>query len=379
MRNRMLLMAIAAVLLAAPVWAYHDGGVAHCNGCHTMHNSQDSLPVNYNAAGTGPGTPVGTGWPFLLTFQDKSDVCLNCHQGLNNGYKIWADDVLVPNAQKGGGDYVFLEEDNINDGHGGATNPIEGYAAGHSIVSAMMGTVADPMNTTAPGGAYPSSDLGCTSCHDPHGTSSHRLLYQTGQQTISETGFTIDWDTTLLATGIGLFGPAESNTNHNVYNGGVSAWCSECHGVWHQSSGSNIHPSGENLTARVVSIYNQYSGSEDCSGPGNTAPCGTGSFATAYLAEVPFQDPDITDTSSTSGPDTSNSRVVCVSCHRAHASSARDSGRWDFNITGLDEDGVESGSYAIPNPFNEYQRSLCNKCHAQDELDVLVDFSGGGS
>jgi len=40
---------------------------------------------------------------------------------------------------------------------------------------------------------------------------------------------------------------------------------------------------------------------------------------------------------------------------------------------------VESGSYAIPNPFNEYQRSLCNKCHAQDELDVLVDFSGGGS
>ena len=33
--------AAALVLVAAPTLAFHDAGVAHCNGCHTMHNSQD--------------------------------------------------------------------------------------------------------------------------------------------------------------------------------------------------------------------------------------------------------------------------------------------------------------------------------------------------
>ena len=74
------------------------------------------------------------------------------------------------------------------------------------------------------------------------------------------------------------------------------------------------------------------------------------------------------------GP-TGTSQVACMSCHRAHATSAMDAGRWDFNVTGLAEDGVESTSYAIPNPFDNFQRSLCNKCHSQDEFDEAFDFS----
>jgi hypothetical protein len=64
-----------------------------------------------------------------------------------------------------------------------------------------------------------------------------------------------------------------------------------------------------------------------------------------------------------------------MTCHRAHASSASDAGRWDFTITGLAEDGHESGSYTIPNPYDSGQRSLCNKCHTQDEYDAAVDFA----
>ena len=64
-----------------------------------------------------------------------------------------------------------------------------------------------------------------------------------------------------------------------------------------------------------------------------------------------------------------------LSCHRAHATSAPDAGRWDFSVTGLAEDGIESGSYALPNPYDGNQRSLCNKCHARDEYDELVDFT----
>ena len=70
--------------------------------------------------------------------------------------------------------------------------------------------------------------------------------------------------------------------------------------------------------------------------------------------------------SSTQGP-TAASQVMCLTCHRAHATSAMDAGRWDFNVTFLHEDGVESGSYALPDPYADVdQRSLCNKCHIKD-------------
>ena len=61
-----------------------------------------------------------------------------------------------------------------------------------------------------------------------------------------------------------------------------------------------------------------------------------------------------------------------MTCHRAHASSAMDAGRWDFNVTFLSEDGDESGSYEIPDPYADpgNQRSLCNKCHVQDAFDL---------
>ena len=44
-----------ALIVAAPALAFHDNGVAHCNGCHTMHNSEDGAPMNYDATGTADG------------------------------------------------------------------------------------------------------------------------------------------------------------------------------------------------------------------------------------------------------------------------------------------------------------------------------------
>jgi hypothetical protein len=56
--------------------------------------------------------------------------------------------------------------------------------------------------------------------------------------------------------------------------------------------------------------------------------------------------------------------VMCLSCHRAHATSAPGAGRWDFNVSLLAEDGVESGSYPIPDPYmSASQGTLCTKCH----------------
>ncbi len=371
---KLLILAAAAVLVTgAPALAFHDGGVAACNGCHTMHNSSNGQPMNYKADGTIGGTPVGTGYTDLLLFQNKSDVCLRCHGNNTASYGVWSSDPAAPNvvrANRGGGDYVFLQEDNINDGRGGATNPILGHAAGHSVISGIKGTSADPVLTTSPGGTFAAANLACTSCHDPHGTGSYRLLYQSGQS-VNTAVFTstFDADGIALSTTVG-----ESATNHNAYKGGISGWCGTCHGNFHAKSGNLIHPSGEPLGDDIATAYNLYKGTADCiaNPPTGTLPCGSGVQATAYLPQVPFADASATITS-TAGP-TSNSAVACISCHRAHATSAPNAGRWDFNILGIATDGNISGSYKIPNPYDDYQRSLCNKCHSKDEFDELEDF-----
>jgi len=363
-----LLMAVAVVAFwAGDAAAFHDDGVAHCNGCHTMHNSENNATI---ITGGTPGQGVSA---YLLKTAKPTDTCLLCHAraGSQNGYGVFGTGVLTPKPQRGGGDYVFLLEDNLNEGHGGATNPILGYQAGHNIVSDTKGILADPVNTTAPGGTYPAASMACSSCHDPHGTDAFRLLYGANRLVRGNDGvvYTFTFDAP-EAEGMALSGAGESQSNHTAYLSGMSAWCGNCHGDFHASDANLIHPSGAAL-GLIAANYNAYDGTTDCvNNPGTAGgPCGTGTQTTAYLPEVPFEDAGMSITS-TEGP-SATSRVMCLTCHRAHATSAPNAGRWDFNVTLLDEDGHESGSYALPNPYDGNQRSLCNKCHSKDEFDHL--------
>ena len=348
MRRMLLLVAAICFVLGGSAYAFHDAGVADCAGCHTMHNSQDGALVD-------PDSPNGNDW--LLKDATPSDVCLSCHAtGLG---AVFGDDPLAPPPQKGSGNFVFLLEDNLNDGHNGSLNPIGGDAAGHNLKAPSKGVAGDGTLLTSPGGSFPSSELGCSSCHDPHGNTNYRLLY--GISPVQDGLFTFT-NAAPAASGISIFFGAESNSNHTAYQSGMSAWCGNCHGDFHNVGSTMKHPTDHNLGATIATNYNLYNGTEDITG---------GTAATAYLAAVPFEDAAMT-TTSTDGP-SSTSKVMCLTCHRAHASSAPDAGRWDFAVTLLEEDGVESGSYAIPDPYNSpNQRSLCNKCHVKDINDHIA-------
>jgi len=315
-----------------------------------MHNSQDGALVD-------PDSPDGN--PWLLNDATPSDVCLNCHA--DHLGAVFADDVLNPAPEKGGGNFIFLLEDNINDGHGGAGNPISGDAAGHNLDAPGYGLAADATLTSSPGGSFPASLLGCTSCHDPHGTDAFRILYGDGRLVQGTYTFTNDAPD---AAGLSIFYGSEADDNHTAYKSGMSAWCGNCHGDFHANTTQLIHPSGFAMGATIAGTYNLYNGTSDQIG---------GAQATAYLAAVPFEDPANT-TGSTAGP-SGTSQVSCITCHRAHATSAPDAGRWDFNVTFLHEDGAESGSYLIPDPYGDLnQRSLCNKCHCS--LPALSGLHG---
>jgi len=337
-----VLMALAMLVAGPPAGAFHSGGVAACGGCHTMHDPERSFnPTNY-----------------LLKGANASDVCLNCHATASGN--SWGKAPTLPGPVFGGGPFIFLTEDNLNDGLDGANpaNWIRGDAAGHSLVSVDYGLAADPRFPAAPGGNYPSTSLGCTSCHDPHGRNGHfRMLFGSDSNPSRANGYSFQFNTSAPdAEGIDLDGSGESPTNHAAYRRGMTAWCGNCHGRYHtEGSGSSfLHPIDELLDPDMLNTYNRYRGT----GFLDADP------ALSYEPLVPYEDASMTTT--TTGPTPSSARVTCLSCHRAHASSGPAAGRWDFKIEMWSQEG-SSGSYAIPNPYQttagSRQKPLCAKCH----------------
>ena len=349
MRKLMLLVVSFAfmTLLSGAAFAFHDGGVAYCGGCHTMHNSVDGNLVD-------PAHPNGNA--YLLKYASATDLCLSCHATSRGA--VWGPDPLNPPVEKGAGNFVFLTEDNINDGRNGnlPANFIPGRAAGHTVNSPSRGVGPDGTLITAPGGTFPANRLECSSCHDPHGNQNFRLLYGIGPIQVNLTNFV---NPAPIAEGRD-YNAAETNADHTAYKSGMGAWCGNCHGDFHANNTKLIHPSGRVLGGAIAAAYNSYNGTDDITG---------GSPATSYIAAVPFEDPNNT-TTSTAGPSAS-SQVSCITCHRAHATSAQNAGRWDFGMEFQEQDGVISGSYKIPNPYpSPNQRNLCNKCHVKDAGDA---------
>ena len=331
-----------AVTWTAPARAFHDGGAASCGACHVMHPGGDGQVA---AQGSRP----------LLRAPTATDVCLLCHGGQDG---VFGDNPLNPPRERGAGNFVFLLEDNLNDGPDGAASTIAGEAAGHSVVSLDRGVGPDTRHIHAPGGTFPADQLGCTSCHDPHGNAGFRLLNGAGPVQAGLYDFSYGAP---AARGLDITDATarEADDRHTAYARGMSDWCANCHGFYHEEGSTSgfQHPADAVMGPEHNRSYSMFNGVSD---PAGSFP------HLAYLAAVPFESGKATVTSTEGSP--SGSRVMCLSCHRAHASSAPHAGRWDFNVDRLDGDGQVSGSWPIPNPYphDHAQGPLCIKCHSQD-------------
>ena len=396
-----------SICLTGSAFAFHGGGVAHCNGCHTMHSSQDG------AIAANGGT-VGNGLNSNLTMgTDPSSTCLNCHMGI---YKAASADgsVFTP-----GGDFYWLTRGDIPTDTRGGIATAESH--GHNIIAAdFPGYVVDPVLSTGPSNgtvAYPSASLGCQSCHDPHGKKDNnvnplpiagsgsygevnpndnsgnvdpadgantvlgnfRLLGGIGYDGGGVAGINFANGDPVAVSYHGVFGqwPAESDTNHTDYGSGMSEFCANCHsGFTADGSAAHRHPASNDAHLNGFSAnYNQYVTT------GNM----TGTNADSFDRLVPFErgivdsdgdgQPDVGLTvTNVAGPDT-NSNVMCLTCQRAHATAWPDALKWD------PDDELIAHSAALADPvfaaqayygddiavrYSNYQRQLCNKCHVQD-------------
>lgn len=370
----LVLAVLTTFNLSKPGYAFHEGGVDNCQGCHVIHQSKsDQIQDRYNS--TSPGELKGL---------DSSSTCLRCHAEKGRFYNVLSNDGSTYSA---GGDFYWLKK-TFTWTENGKLCRSSGDNHGHNVVALEYGLNQESKLNSAPGGIYPSLALGCTSCHDPHSRmnnddrnddlnmetiiGSYRLLGGIGYSGGSQlSGVTFKHPAPVAAADSQNW--TETDSNHTAYASGVSEWCSNCHSDF--LSGKGKHPSGNNatLTSTIIFNYNSYVKTGDISG----------TQATAYLALVPFElgTKDIwsLDPSKTSGPDY-GSNVMCLTCHRAHASAFQNSGRWDFGTTFIADshpkpgDGGATGndgrnSYYgrdMVSEFGLYQRQLCNKCHLMD-------------
>jgi hypothetical protein len=381
---KFLKFAFAALATVAfgNAYALHDGGVAHCDACHTMHNS-----VNGSAAvlGTTPGAAPG---PYLLKGSTASDACLNCHEeavtaGTSTGKTISTPPAnlvgtsKLPVTRSPAGDFRWLQV-----AHGTATTPVSGDQFGHNIIAPDHGyTSADPTKISgkSPGGDYPVASLQCSSCHDPHGTyritdlangttqarggtigvavlpiaaSSSTAAKVTAAATLG-IGTTAALGTYRLLAGAGylpksvatsgatpfaagapvIVAPAtyaisEATAANEVfvaYGYGTAEWCGNCHSAMHQDanfvSGQKgmVHPAG--LTAKLGDLaanYNAYVKSGDLTGTKNASSLVPVEQALASLTALAGMAGQGPTAKALVAP-TPDSTVTCLSCHRAHA------------------------------------------------------------
>jgi hypothetical protein len=384
---------------------FHNGATGNCQGCHTT--------------------------PPQLIGSDAGSTCLVCHQA-PVGVTLPSEQYIASDTSTGylcvqlpqGGDFCWLKKSytwSPSGVQGFSQNNSFGDRHGHNIVARDYGYEPDSTLRYAPGGTYPSSDLSCISCHDPHGNyrrladgtirttgppiiasgsysgspdpslngavGTYRLLAGRGYQPKSLAGVPVFTADPPAAVAPPISNRAEVfNDTRIAYGSGMSEWCQNCHS---QFSGSHSHPAGMNaiITNEVTTTYNNYLYSGNLSGRADT------SYTTMVPFELRTNDYSLlkkvanTDNSVRTGP-SGSANVMCLSCHRAHASGWDSIMRWNMNAEFIVYDSVYPGTDKdVPNEYSQgrlsletqktfydrpatnyapYQRSLCNKCHGKD-------------
>ncbi len=390
-------LAFMIIFVLSPIaYAFHEGGgEEYCLGCHNIHRSESSQDPS-------PGESSSTLPPRVtLKGSDPSSTCLRCHAVIGAIHSVLSNDgsKFTP-----GGDFYWLRK-TFTWTEGGLSYQSEADSHGHNVVALDYGLHQDRRQNTAPGGSYLAPSLACISCHNPHATTmanggagsttsvltiygeepfegttngNYRLLGGAGYQGSPQgSGVTFTHGPPVAVADSSSW--TETDSSHPAYGSGMSEWCANCHPAFLNSSTSGVagkHPAGKGakLNADIARNYSSYMKTGDLSGI----------QASAYLALVPFEvgisDVVFLDPSSSSGPRFGNANVMCLTCHRAHASPFQNIGRWDFETAFIADshpqsgDGGASGNDVVNSyygrnmtaKFGETQRQLCNKCHLKD-------------
>ena len=341
-----------------------------CSNCHTMHNSQGGAPMAYEFSGGAFSPTENPNEKLLITD------CVGCHTAIDGS--IWKNETtgapivhntLAPTygaSSDGGtthqglaaGNFYWVTQNDAN-GHNVLSDDVNlNQAPGDS---AGCSTNSCHYNFDQPygGTGHLNGRTACQGCHMVSGSTDPSI---TTWHHADDSGTVVDsaqegWYRFLsghrAGDGHGVSGIEDDDwqktagsNDHNEYLGGdenktsqqglqllgnvMTGFCVGCHGVFHVQNDTAIgaspwlrHPSDA-----VIQNSGEYA---DAFG---AASGGTGT----YDPLVPVARPSLTAVSSTVTLGTD--MVMCLSCHRAHASPYYKMLRWDYkNWPGGGTDG----------------------------------------
>lgn len=401
------------LMVSTPSMAVHKGsGDLTCGNCHTMHSSQGGTSTPSMGGDTGSFILLRN--PNVTSRSTIHNLCLQCHAEngsqagvvMNTGTaattppKVYLTSIAWTESSDfttigAGGDfsYVGTYTGTFNLQGGDITVAV---GRGHSL---GITTPTPPGNNAGNSGAGTTlNSFSCTSCHDPHGTSSTTTsinrfrnlkagaaLDANAQRPInnmtslspmdiatSYVGGVNNGNNTLgsaptVASNVWpVYRPSGSQNSYNVSSVAptgmtlsdnstyvsMSAFCAQCHGAWHEGfTGSTNkstndwarHPvdnritDGSTTSGAGVTITDFAHYSNNTINPiGSKVPAANGAGAAVYYA------------------DNVGDKVFCLSCHFAHGSPYYDILRWNY-IAAVDL-GSQQGNGVASNRG-------CQQCH----------------
>lgn len=406
---------------------YHSYDGLVCTDCHTLHNSEGGAAVALDGGPNGELLVRGN-WTDMCLSCHKEGQNTSATAALpsvaNTGWTAPIVMTLTGTAPGGvsmpGGDFYYSNLD-PKKGHNPAYSNHEVDGTPSSVFMAADPTLLD----NPPGGTLAIAEWSCHSCHGMHArfSDSYASWRQLQRQV---NGINVTGDTSALGVetvpgnkaqnaayepiksnsrgdiqgtnyvnkrkdgndleAADLFA-AESDSNKNVYRGGFSSFCSACHGDFHggltesratnntntRVAGSWVrHPTNVkmNEAGSKYTMTASYSKAMSNSQGNNPNPLG-------YDWRYPLVQPDasfivkstvpsMTDATTAIGDD----RIMCLTCHKAHATQYENMTRWDTNghaflpVGGTDLDGTAS--------IGDNPAYGCGKCHQKGGTKAFV-------
>ncbi|RMH04738.1 MAG: hypothetical protein D6702_02485 [Planctomycetota bacterium] len=253
---------------------WHHGDNLVCSDCHTTHNSLHGQPMRYD----GVAEPADN----LLRMGSPTELCLYCHDGTDPA----APDVLEPVS------YV--------------ADPAGGWFTGGAGVPNDHGHDLRPASPLQAPGSSESFSLECSSCHDVHGNSNYRNLLFDPPGSADNGNVVVVVDELVSANGSN---PAQVYVPANLKDrSGMGEFCNSCHDNFHgktagEEGGASRpwlrHPNEETIFGKDHADYSHWAGP----------------ITNRVRVETPTD--DIVPSS--------DDRVTCLSCHKAHGSGRVDS------------------------------------------------------
>ncbi len=347
-----------------------------CSNCHTMHDSQD-------------GNPVATGGPNDVLLNED---CLGCHSNASNQKIVTIGTSKIPqvfhndgSGDLAGGNFTYLSVDD-NRGHNivDLANPEGanggwapgGLWGGHGNTATMVNADAGNSNLTC---------AGANGCHGLRHTDSAdsnlealKGAHHKNITTDSTSAFDDDYNSYRFLRGVKGYendtsGSEWQNIDANTHNEyfGASApadefsTCGNCHS---NSPAPNIIPPQGTMSGFCGTCHGEFHLTDSSPGVGVMIGIGDSSSSpflrhptdvvlpgtgteydsyNAYSVEAPVARgvvPDSISPNVNSNAGVEGGIVMCLSCHKAHASEFPDMLRWDIDDMIVDTSGAAAGS-----------------------------------